>query len=282
MLKDIESLRFSYESRLFRAIGSRLGHIPLIDYACSRQLLDTRRRDLLGDAVRVTPDLLPGIHKEYQSCLDMLGGGFTGDLFVQQSSFYNASVFAHDKKFDILIHSALLNDFTPDELRFVFGHELGHVIFKHYLFPVRDIIAQVKNHDPEAASLLFRWSRASEISADRVGMLCCSQLGAAATALFRTSSGLSNIDVNKVLQSFRCQYLDLENQLLFVNNTDAWVRTHPMIPIRFKALELAALDIIALSRKTGGFSTKGFRKIDEQIALILEKIDSCSNRSNMS
>ena len=139
MIRDIESLRFSYETHLFNAIKSRLGPIPLIDYAQSRQLLDTRRRDLLGDAVRVTSDLLPEIHKEYQSCLDILGGGFSGDLFVQQSSFYNASVFAHDKKFDILIHSALLNDFLPDELRFVFGHELGHVLVKHSLFPFRDV-----------------------------------------------------------------------------------------------------------------------------------------------
>jgi len=75
------------------------------------------------------------------------------------------------------------------------------------------------------------------------------------------------------------QYQDLENQLRSVNNTDAWVRTHPMIPIRFKALELAALDIIALARRTGSFSAKGFRKIDEQISFILETLDSCSRRS---
>jgi len=43
-------------------------------------------------------------------------------------------------------------------------------------------------------------------------------------------------------------------------------------------LELAALDIIALGRGTGGFSAKGFKKIDEQVSFILETLDSCSNR----
>lgn len=274
MLRDIESLRFSYERHLLRAIASRLGAVPLIDYSQSRQLMDARRRDLLGEAVRVTEDLLPEVHKVYQDCLDMLGGGFSGDLFVQQSSIYNAGVFAHDKKFDILIHSALLNDFSSDELRFVFGHELGHVVFQHSQFPVRDIIHHIKDEDPEAARMLFRWSRASEVSADRVGMLCCAQLGPAATAIFKTSSGLSGISVDRVLRSLRRQCKELEVQLKSVKDADTWVRTHPMIPIRFKAIELASLDIIALGRNTGGFSAKGFQRIDEQISIILEKLDS--------
>lgn len=269
----LETLRFSYESYLFGAIRQRIGVVPLMDFSKASHLLEMRRQDLLGDAVRVSADLVPEIHDAYQTCLNAVGGGIAGDLFIQQSPDYNASVFAHDNRFDIVIHSSLVRDFSLDELRFVFGHELGHVIFKHSLFPVKEILPQVAKVDRPLTQLLLRWSRASEISADRIGMLCCGQLGAAATALFKTSSGLSGIDVDRVLRSFRAQFEDLERQILGAANRSAWVRTHPMMPIRFKALELAALDIVALCRRTGGFSAKGFQCVDRQISTILEALD---------
>ncbi len=273
MFTDVESLRFSYESRLFRAISARFGPIQLVDDDKSRQFLNARRRDLLGDAVRVTADLLPEIHAIYRHCLDSVGGGVEGELFIRQSQEYNASAFAHDRRFDILIHSALINDFTADELRFVFGHELGHVVFQHSQFPVRDMYPLFKDHDPEGAVLLLRWSQAAEVSADRVGMLCCGQLGAAVTALFRTASGLRGIDENRALRCFRNQYAELETQLRSAADRSAWIRTHPMIPIRFKAIELSALDLIALGKGTGGFSKKGFQRIDQQIADTLEALE---------
>jgi Zn-dependent protease with chaperone function len=111
------------------------------------------------------------------------------------------------------------------------------------------VIIQIKDIDPSAVHLLMRWSRASEISADRAGMLCCKDLGSAATALFKTSSGLSGIGINRVLRSFRKQYEDLEIQIKSFDNAPPWVSTPPMIPIRFKALELATLDIIAFAKK---------------------------------
>ena len=271
--EQIESLRFSYESRLFEEIRRRFGGIPLIQFSESGRLLDRRKRDLLGEAVRVTADLLPEVHEIYQSCLDRLGGGLRGDLFVQQSPAYNASVFAQDRRFDILVHSALLRDFDPDELRFVFGHELGHVVFSHSAFPVREIVSRVENLPPEAVGLLLRWSRASEVSSDRVGLLCCGGLSAAAGALFKTASGLSGIDTDRVLRSFRRQFEDLERRIQEARDPSGWVRTHPMIPIRFKAMELAALDIVALGHGGFGFSEKGFRIVDRQISGILAALD---------
>jgi tellurite resistance protein len=52
-----------------------------------------------------------------------------------------------------------------------------------------------------------------------------------------------------------------------------WIRTHPMIPIRFKACELAALDLTALRQQHRGFSWSGFRGIDTKIMGVLETLD---------
>lgn len=271
LFNHIESLRFGYESHLFGVVRAQLGpEFSMMNHDRAGNVLDIRRKDLLGEAVRVTADLLPDIHKIYQSCLDMIGGGLSGDLFVRQSNEYNASVFGHGKKFDLLVHSALLTDFEPDQLSFVFGHELGHVMFEHSRFPVYEILANSKGISADTANMLFRWARASEISADRVGLLCCGKLGAGVAALFRTASGLSGIDEDRIMRSFRSQYEELEKRVREVHDDFSWIRTHPMIPIRFKALELAALDILALRQ---GGTRKGFQKVDQQIADLLEAID---------
>jgi Zn-dependent protease with chaperone function len=273
MFGEIAFLRFGYETELLVTLTRRYGPIPLLDYAQGRHLQEARRRDLLGDAVRVTEDLLPEVHRVYRDCLAAIGGPWAGELFVCQSAGYNAGVFAHGDTFDLLVHSALVNAFSPDELRFVFGHELGHVVFQHAALPIRELVEALGDGEPAATQLLLRWSRAAEVSADRVGMLCCGQLGPAASALFRTASGLSGVDDDRVLRSLRGQYDALEAALARPSPMPPGVRSHPMIPIRFKAMELAALDIIALGRGTGGFSGRGFRQVDRQIAALLERLE---------
>jgi hypothetical protein len=76
-----------------------------------------------------------------------------------------------------------------------------------------------------------------------------------------------------VLTSFRRQYDALERRIREDRGAEGWIRTHPMIPIRFKAMELAALDIIALGRGGFGFSEKGFQGVDRQISAILAALE---------
>jgi Zn-dependent protease with chaperone function len=273
MFGEIETLRFGYETELLQTITRRFGPIPLLDRTQGQHLLDSRRRNLLGDAVRVTEALLPEVYGVYRECLESIGGGWVGDLFVCQNPVYNASVFAQGETFDLLVHSSLLNEFSPEELRFVFGHELGHVVFRHSAFPARELVGALGEREPAAAALLLRWSRAAEVSADRVGMLCCGKLGAASSALFRTASGLAGVDEDRVLRSLRDQYDALEAALSRPGAGSAGVRSHPMIPIRFKAIELAALDVIAFGRGAGGFSSRGFRQVDRQIASALQRLE---------
>jgi len=270
---NLEGLRFSYERKLFDAIDQRFGEEVQRRGHDAKNLLTARRRALLGDAVRVTADLLPEVHAAYRTCLDALGGGYGGDLFVQQSSDYNANVFADGKRFDVVVYSGLLGDFTLNELRFVLGHELGHVLFGHSTLSVYEVLENTRGLEPADAHLLFRWSRASEISADRIGLLCAGELTVAVTALFKTSSGLKGIDGNSVLQSFRRQYDQLQEHIESEGGPHGWARTHPMAAIRFKALELAALDIVALRQGSPGFSWHGFRALDREIATTLEYLD---------
>jgi hypothetical protein len=273
MEHKLEPLRFSYETKLFNEIKAIFGRVIAETSRNRRIRFDAHKRSLLGDSLRITKDLLPEVHDLYQSCLDLIGSNLSGDLYVQQCADFNASVLGHGKRFDLLVYSGLLDCLTPAELRFVIGHELGHVVFGHSGFSINYIFEHLEV-DEEDAALLFRWSRSAEISCDRVGLLCCGELGASISALFKIRSGLTDIGHDKILKSFRDQYEALVSHIEKIGGNMGWVRTHPMIPIRFKAIELAALDIVALKKDIDSFNWNGFRAIDNEIGVLLEKLDS--------
>ena len=283
MRAQLEGLRFSYERELLEQIMRSLGPERVTKReGVRRAQFHARKRSLLGNAVRITADLLPDVHKRYMECLELLGGDLKGDLYVQQSPEYNASVFAMGDRFDIMIHSALLRDFTLDELTFVMGHELGHVLFDHSSLSIQEVFQEENGVDASTAQSMLAWSRAAEVSADRIGLVCCGKLSGAISALFKTSSGIPGIDQTRITNSLRSQYDELVAHLDNEGEGHEWVRTHPMVPIRFKAIELGALDLVAIRKAPSNFSARGFRSIDKQIANILRKLDERSGPDTVS
>ncbi len=76
-----------------------------------------------------------------------------------------------------------------------------------------------------------------------------------------------------MLRALRKQYDSLIDHIREYKMNEIMLRTHPMIPIRFKAIELAALDIILLRERSYLFNVKSFSKIDHQIGKVIESID---------
>ena len=271
----LDSLRFKFE----RNLSQRLLRDPRVQAAsnpgASKLNFTSRARSLLGNAVKITPGLIPELYQLYQHCLEMVGGGLEGDLFIQQQMDYNASVCAVGQRFDIVISSAIIKDFSRSEVAFVIGHELGHVMFEHMQIPVRVILASDTGVTYTLAQDLFQWSRASEISADRVGLLCSGDLSSAASGFFKLSSGLSVDRIDAVIQSFQQQFDAIQKLAQSTYDPRAWIGTHPLVPIRFKGLELIALDILALRHRKGA-GAKGFEAVDDLIAEVLQSTEPVS------
>jgi hypothetical protein len=269
-----QSIRFSYEEKLFDLIGRRFGELPTWkEFGYGKDLVEHQKRISLSDAILVTSDLLPNVFNAYQLCLDVVGSDMGGDLFIRQSQDMNASVCAYEGRFNMIVHSSLIEKLSLNELRFVFGHELGHVVLGHSAYPLKGIVEAVSDMHEDAAKLLLRFACACEISADRVGLLCCESMINSVSALFSITSGLTGIDEDRILRSFRNQYEVLLTHIDEFKGANVLGRTHPMIPIRFKALELSALDILSLRLRPGDFSWRNFETFDRQIANLIESID---------
>lgn len=164
------------------------------------------RRRLLSEAFRLTRSTAPGVLDALAACQETLGHEGPVEVFVHpEPRIRAAAVDAPPETPAIVLSARLLETFTDTELRFVLGHELGHLALEHFALPLpatamaADASGRILGRS--VALGLYVWSRAAEVSADRAGLLCARDAEAAASALFKLTTGLSSAPVRSELQA---------------------------------------------------------------------------------
>jgi hypothetical protein len=198
-------------------------------------------KELLKTSFHLTPQISPKIAGIGNLCKERLGLNCDIDFYVYQNQVFNAMVYPpKDGKVTILLTSGILENFNEDEICFVIGHELGHFIFDHYKFPASYILQNGADFvTPLHAVKLYSWSRSTELSADRIGLICCDNFAAAVTAFFKLSSGITKNKWELNINSYLSQFENLKNEMLKDDSDPKdWYTTHPFGPLRIKALEL--------------------------------------------
>lgn len=159
------------------------------------------------------------------------------EVYVVQSNQRNAYTFGLEKPQIIVIYSSLLRIMDEDGMKFVIGHELGHVVFGHtWLNTLLGGMAGVPTTFALAivVNLAFRsWNRACEYSADRAGLVACGNLNKAILALVELAAG----DI-KSQQQFQQAMALLEKQDdSFGSALSESLASHPMIIKRINELQ---------------------------------------------
>src|SRR5262249_20541191 len=91
------------------------------------------RRELLATALRLSAKSAPEVHRLVEECARKLEVKPPFELYVYPDTRFNAAcVRPEGGRVFILFSSALFESFSPAELRFVVGHELGHHLFEHH------------------------------------------------------------------------------------------------------------------------------------------------------
>ncbi|MBF0345379.1 MAG: M48 family metalloprotease [Nitrospirae bacterium] len=269
MSSRLDNLRFEYERQLFNQLNSNSTLAPILRGFTEGGEDYVRKRYLLSTSAKITSTLLPDLYSLYQRCLGYVGVELKGSLYVKQDSTYNAFIYCDGGCFDMVLSSAIIKDFDTREIAFVIGHELGHIIFNHNVIPVSFFFSQGADLPYELMYMISSWSKACEISADRLGLLCCGNLSSAASAFFKLVSGLCLENEEAVISCLSEQYDEIKAISEAQWFSDESLSTHPLIPIRYKSLELVAMDIIALRGQRDRGMHKGFDAIDAQITKVL-------------
>jgi len=166
-----------------------------------------RRRRLLGNALRLTPTMAPAVTAALTACREVLGHDGPVEVFIQPDPTLPAgAVQVPAETPAIVLSSRLLEVLTEAELRFVIGHELGHLALEHFALRLPATITAEDATGlivPRPLALAMGlWSRAAEVSADRAGLLCARQLEPSASALLKLSSGLASVSVKAELAQY--------------------------------------------------------------------------------
>jgi Zn-dependent protease with chaperone function len=203
-------------------------------------------------SIAVGPQQKPNIHALGEDCAHRLGIGVP-QIFIQSGSDANAYTFATDDIAPIIVlSSAIVESFTLEELKFVIGHECGHIHNLHGVYNTtieimtnqlaKGILQSVPtqgmlNNFVQCGLTIFfkRWSRCAEITCDRAGLICCGDVNTAKLALIKLITGggdsLGQINIESYLQQIsKSSSAPIQLLELF--------ETHPLIPKRIKALDL--------------------------------------------
>jgi len=191
----------TYEHPADAAAMAALRRVPGFDALLRRfvgAIGERRLRYLyLASAVRVSEGQFRDVHRVFRESCEILDLQRTPELYVSQNPIVNAGAIGIDEPF-VVLHSATLELYTPDELRFVIGHELGHIVSEHVLYKTMlRLLLQIglgRVGLPGLAILgvvaaLKEWDRKSELSADRAGLLCLQETEAADRVLMKMAGG---------------------------------------------------------------------------------------------
>lgn len=215
----------------------------IISMSSYNQSGDKIRSAMEGHCFKVERRLMEHLYDLLYDVKNKLGFKDPVDFYITGDSSVNAWTIAspcNGEPHIVNINSGLVNIMTDDELRFVVGHELGHLINKNT--EMRRLIGFV--FPPESMPPLMLqykirlWEQLSELAADRYGYMAVENLNTCLSAFFKMTSGLDVSKINMQLDIYLEE--NLKHLDYFLHDKGLSRDTHPVNPIRVHALNLFA------------------------------------------
>jgi Zn-dependent protease with chaperone function len=208
----------------------------------------------LASSVRASEEQFPSLYHDLLDGCYILDLPKVPELYITQDPEVNAMAVGMDKPF-IVITSGMVDLMDEEEIRFIIGHELGHVLSGHAVY--RTMLYQLLALASRLSFIPFawlgfkaviwgleEWFRKSELSCDRAGLLAGQDDSAARRALMKTAGGsrLAELSHDAFHEQAR-EYdavPDIRESLLKLLQLQG--TTHPFAVIRFAELDRWASD----------------------------------------
>ncbi len=228
--------------RQTRATFDSAKPIELAIASAVRVFKEREKGNLLGNAVKVSDRQFSRIHGIARECSQTLG--ITApQVYIASSPVMNAGTYGTNEESFIVIHSALVDQYTDEELRFVIGHECGHIHNSHvvYLTTLHFLHLVARAYlgalVMPAIIPLMAWSRRAEITCDRAGMLCSKDTQVASRALTKLVVGSKKLYEEFNLDAFLEQYDEGKEG---IGRYMEALASHPFLPKRVLAMRVFA------------------------------------------
>ncbi len=256
---DTQRVRFpgisprAYEHPADKGAMSALRSVPGVTDVLKalNSLFNERAERLMAVAshVRVGPSQYPALDRLRNESAEILDLPRVPNLYVARDPDAVARTRGIDEPF-IVLSTGLVEALDTDALRFVIGHEMGHVLSGHaVLLTLLDRLSRLQRSIAwvplgviglrAVIAALHEWQRKSELSCDRAGLLAGQDPAAALRAhlYLAGATDLTQIDIPSFLAQAK-EYEEIEDirdsviKLLAVEG-----QTHPFAVVRASQLQ---------------------------------------------
>jgi len=199
-----------------------------------------------ANAVRVSKNQFGQVYSLYQDALKTLDAPDEYPIFMSQTPIVNAGAYGMEQPF-IILNSGTVRLLEDEELTYVIGHEIAHIMSDHVLYRTMTVILiNLANMGFPIVGLaaravlvaLLEWSRKAELSCDRAGLLTIQDPEIVMRTMLKMAGG-GNADETS-LQEFIVQAEeyqqggDVADQVFKVLNL--MFQTHPFYVLRVSEL----------------------------------------------
>ncbi len=243
MLNPEIELEKMLSSQIYEALHGKMVEDILENSSFNGGGRDYWKNVMEGHSFKVEKRLMSHLYDLFYDVKKTLGYEENIDFYITGSSQVNAFSVTASKKGQphiINVNSGLIDLMTDEELRFVIGHEIGHLMNKdsellkliHFIFPPgtnRPLVLQYK---------IRLWEQLAELVADRYGYMAIPNLGVCVSAFFKLASGLNLNKINMQMDVFIEE--NLKHLEFFRTGEGLNTEDHPVNPVRIQSLNLYA------------------------------------------
>jgi len=241
---EYSKLRFEEEELLVKILEDTFALKSYYDIFNNEEELKSVVNSLHSTGIKLNKIIAPRLYQICSNVKNILNYDEDIDFYIISSVEFNAysiNGFGYVPHM-ICLTSSLVQIFTDEELSFVIGHEIGHLMFKHsQLLLVNHLITSSKSRKPSAQilNLFARWNKYAEISSDRAGYIAQPDLGTIGKVFFKLASGLSEEHLNFNIAEYM-------KQLEYIKEMprSEFYASHPNHLVRLKCLELFSKSIL--------------------------------------
>ena len=178
--------------------------------------------ELQGSNFKITEESCPELYKlvkEVETTLDIAD---SPEIYTQWGYSINGYTTGTRGNTLMVLNSGAVDLLSDEQLRYVIGHEMGHIKSNHVLyhmmaqfFPMLASMVPVVGGfvGTSLELVLMYWYRMSEFTADRAGLLACQDKDAALSAIVK-------------MAGLPLKYFDDINEQAFLDQAEAFERMH--------------------------------------------------------